>query len=63
VTALSNEFTAPQVDAWRDSLRRIEALALLVAGHLVHDARPAEFNAVVTSFLRRPGDALRSVAT
>jgi 3-oxoadipate enol-lactonase len=87
VTALSNEFTAPQVDAWRDSLRHIEAPALLVAGgpdshidqgqlarmaalipdcelvtiaagHLVHDARPAEFNAVVTSFLRRPGDAV-----
>jgi pimeloyl-ACP methyl ester carboxylesterase len=31
-TALSNEFTAPQVDAWRDSLRSIQAPALIVAG-------------------------------
>jgi len=38
-------------------------LVTIPAGHRVHDARPAEFNAVVTSFLRRPGDALRSVAT
>ncbi|MGH3155866.1 MAG: alpha/beta fold hydrolase [Streptosporangiaceae bacterium] len=32
VTALSNEFTDPQVSCWRDSLRRIQAPALLVAG-------------------------------
>lgn len=32
VTALSNEFTAPQVDAWRDSLRSIQAPSLIVAG-------------------------------
>ena len=31
-TALSNEFTAAQVSPWRDSLRRIQAPALLVAG-------------------------------
>ena len=31
-TALSNEFTEPQVEAWRDSLRHIRARALLVAG-------------------------------
>ena len=30
--ALSNEFTAAQVSPWRDSLRRIQAPALLVAG-------------------------------
>lgn len=38
-------------------------LVTIPAGHLVHDARPAEFSAVVISFLRRPGDAFRSVAT
>jgi 3-oxoadipate enol-lactonase len=83
VTALSNEFTDPQVSAWRDELRRIQAPALLIAGgpashvdqgqladmatlipacelltipagHLVHAARPAEFTATVTAFLRRP---------
>lgn len=83
VTALSNEFTGPQVSLWRDALRDIQAPALLIAGgpashvdqgqlaematlipdcelvtipagHLVHAARPAEFTAVVTSFLRRP---------
>ncbi|HUY44170.1 MAG TPA: alpha/beta hydrolase [Streptosporangiaceae bacterium] len=32
VTALSNEFTDPQVSAWRDELRRIQAPALLIAG-------------------------------
>jgi 3-oxoadipate enol-lactonase len=32
VTALSNEFTGPQVSSWRDSLRRIRAPALLIAG-------------------------------
>ena len=31
-TALSNEFTDPQVSSWRDSLRHIQAPALLVAG-------------------------------
>jgi 3-oxoadipate enol-lactonase len=31
-TALSNEFTDPQVSSWRDSLRRIQAPALLLAG-------------------------------
>jgi 3-oxoadipate enol-lactonase len=83
VTALSNEFTEPQVSSWHDSLPRIQAPTLLVAGgpashvdqgqlaemaalipdcelitipagHLVHAARPAEFTAVVTAFLRRP---------
>jgi 3-oxoadipate enol-lactonase len=82
-TALSNEFTDPQVASWRAALRRIQAPALLIAGgrashvdqgqladmamlipdcelvtipagHLVHAARPAEFTAVVTGFLRRP---------
>jgi pimeloyl-ACP methyl ester carboxylesterase len=81
-TALSNEFTDPQVSSWRDSLRHIQAPALLIAGgpashvdqgqlagmatlipdcelttilagHLVHAARPAEFTAAMTSFLRR----------
>jgi 3-oxoadipate enol-lactonase len=32
VMALSNEFTDPQVSSWRDSLRRIRAPALLIAG-------------------------------
>lgn len=32
VTALSNEFTDPQVRSWRDSLRRVQAPALLIAG-------------------------------
>ncbi len=32
VTALSNEFTDPQVSSWRDSLRRVRAPALLIAG-------------------------------
>ena len=32
VTALSNEFTEPQVSSWRDSLRQIQAPALIVAG-------------------------------
>ena len=31
-TALSNEFTDPQVTSWRDSLSRIEAPTLIVAG-------------------------------
>jgi len=31
-TALSNEFTEPQVSSWRESLRRIRAPALLIAG-------------------------------
>ena len=31
-TALSNEFTEPQVSSWRDSLRNIKAQALLIAG-------------------------------
>jgi 3-oxoadipate enol-lactonase len=31
-TALSNEFTGPQVSSWRDSLRQIRAPALLIAG-------------------------------
>lgn len=80
-TALSNEFTDPQVSSWRDSLRHVQAPTLLIAGgpashvdqgqlagmatlisdcelvtipagHLVHAARPAEFTAVVTGFLR-----------
>jgi len=32
VMALSNEFTDPQASSWRDSLRRIQAPALLIAG-------------------------------
>jgi 3-oxoadipate enol-lactonase len=32
VTALSNEFTDPQAGGWRESLRRIQAPALIVAG-------------------------------
>jgi 3-oxoadipate enol-lactonase len=32
VTALSNEFNDPQVSSWRDSLRQIQAPALIVAG-------------------------------
>jgi 3-oxoadipate enol-lactonase len=32
VTALSNEFTEPRASSWRDSLRRIQAPALIVAG-------------------------------
>jgi pimeloyl-ACP methyl ester carboxylesterase len=32
VTALSNEFTDPQAASWRDSLRHIQAPALLIAG-------------------------------
>ena len=32
VTALSNEFTDPQVSSWRESLRRIQVPALLIAG-------------------------------
>jgi pimeloyl-ACP methyl ester carboxylesterase len=32
VTGLSNEFTEPRVRSWRDSLRRIKAPALIVAG-------------------------------
>jgi 3-oxoadipate enol-lactonase len=80
-TALSNEFTDPQVSAWRAALRQVQAPVLLVAGgpashvdqgqlaglatlipdcelvtipagHLVHAARPAEFTAVTTNFLR-----------
>jgi 3-oxoadipate enol-lactonase len=31
-TALSNEFTDPQVSSWRDSLRHVHAPALLIAG-------------------------------
>ena len=31
-TALSNDFTSPQADSWRDELRRIQAPALLIAG-------------------------------
>jgi len=31
-TALSNEFTDPQVSSWRDSLRQVRAPALLIAG-------------------------------
>jgi pimeloyl-ACP methyl ester carboxylesterase len=31
-TALSNEFTVPQVDAWRDALRDIRARTLIIAG-------------------------------
>jgi len=31
-TALSNEFTDPQVSSWRESLRHIQAPALLIAG-------------------------------
>lgn len=31
-TALSNEFTEPQVSSWRESLRHIQAPTLLVAG-------------------------------
>jgi 3-oxoadipate enol-lactonase len=31
-TALSNEFTDPQVRSWRDSLRQVQAPALLIAG-------------------------------
>jgi 3-oxoadipate enol-lactonase len=84
VTALSNEFTAPQVRGWRAALRDIRARTLIVAGgpdshvsqgqladmaaeipdcelitipagHLVHAARPAEFTAAVTAFLRPAG--------
>jgi 3-oxoadipate enol-lactonase len=80
-TALSNQFTDPQVSTWRDALGDIRAPALLIAGgpashidqgqlagmatlipdcelvtiaagHLVHAARPAEFNSVVTGWLR-----------
>jgi pimeloyl-ACP methyl ester carboxylesterase len=36
VTALSNEFTDPKVSSWRNSLQRIQAPTLLIAG-----ARPA----------------------
>lgn len=32
VTALSNDFTAPQVHSWRESLRHIQARTLIVAG-------------------------------
>jgi pimeloyl-ACP methyl ester carboxylesterase len=32
VTELSNEFTDPQVSAWRDCLPHVQAPALLVAG-------------------------------
>lgn len=32
VTAMSNEFTDPQVTSWRDELRRIQAPALVIAG-------------------------------
>jgi pimeloyl-ACP methyl ester carboxylesterase len=32
VTALSNEFTDPQVSSWRDELRRVQAAALVIAG-------------------------------
>ena len=32
VTALSNEFTEPPASSWRDSLRRIQAPTLIVAG-------------------------------
>ena len=32
VMALSNEFTDPQASSWRDSLRRIQAPTLLIAG-------------------------------
>jgi 3-oxoadipate enol-lactonase len=32
VTALSNEFTEPQVSSWRDSLRNIKVPTLLIAG-------------------------------
>jgi 3-oxoadipate enol-lactonase len=82
-TALSNEFTSPQVGSWRTALRQVRAPALLIAGgpashvdqgqladmaallpdcqlvtiragHLVHAARPAQFTAVVTGFLRQP---------
>jgi pimeloyl-ACP methyl ester carboxylesterase len=81
VTALSNQFTDPQVSTWRKSLADIQAPALLIAGgpashidqdqladmatlipdcelvtiaagHLVHATRPAEFNSVVTGWLR-----------
>jgi 3-oxoadipate enol-lactonase len=81
VTALSNEFTEPQVSSWRAALQQIQAPVLLVAGgpdshvdqgqlaemateipdcelvtiaagHLVHAARPAEFTAELTAFLR-----------
>lgn len=31
-TALSNEFSEPQVSSWRDELRRIQAPALVIAG-------------------------------
>jgi 3-oxoadipate enol-lactonase len=31
-TALSNEFTDPQVSSWRDSIRHVQAPALLIAG-------------------------------
>ena len=31
-TALSNDFTSPQADSWRDELRWIQAPALLIAG-------------------------------
>ena len=83
VTALSNEFTVPRVDAWRAALRDVRARTLIIAGgpdshvsqsqltdmaaeipgcalitipagHLVHAARPAEFTAALTSFLREP---------
>lgn len=33
-TALSNDFTDPQVSSWRNSLRRVQAPALLIAGGL-----------------------------
>ncbi|HSZ39712.1 MAG TPA: alpha/beta fold hydrolase [Trebonia sp.] len=50
VTALSNEFTEPQVSSWRSSLPRITAATLIVAGgpaSHVNQGRLAELAALI----------------